>query len=80
MGFSSTVIDSVADTAPAFAVTSRPPGSRNVRYPKRLTVPIAVPDDPELCGVYVFLQALEVDPGAAKGISSTAGLMLFLGD
>ena len=45
-----------------------------------LTVPIAVPDDPELCGVYVFLQALEVDPGAAKGISSTAGLLLFLGD
>ena len=38
-----------------------------------------VPDDPSLCGVSVFAQALELDGGAAHGVSFSAGLQLTLG-
>jgi Tol biopolymer transport system component len=55
-----------------------------------LVVPIAIPatgatfdgtlpHDDRLCGAAVDLQALEADPGAAKGVSFTAGLELLLG-
>jgi hypothetical protein len=55
-----------------------------------LTVPItfsfgfdsftgATPDDPSLCGLTVDLQAIEADPGAAKGVSFTQGLELDFG-
>ncbi|MFO0984856.1 MAG: FG-GAP repeat protein [Planctomycetota bacterium] len=44
-----------------------------------LALPGSLPCDPILCGVSVFLQALEVDAGAAKGISFTPGLQLVLG-
>ena len=38
-----------------------------------------IPDDPALCGVTIDLQAIEGDPGAAKGVSFTPGLELVLG-
>jgi Tol biopolymer transport system component len=38
-----------------------------------------LPDDLSLCGVAVDLQAIESDPGAAKGVSFTPGLELLLG-
>jgi sugar lactone lactonase YvrE len=38
-----------------------------------------VPNDPALTGVTIDLQAIEADPGAAKGVSFTAGLELVLG-
>jgi hypothetical protein len=38
-----------------------------------------IPDDRHLCGVALDLQALEIDPGAAKGVSFTRGLELLLG-
>jgi hypothetical protein len=55
-----------------------------------LYVPIALPpssytisgfisNDPNLCGVHVYLQALELDAGASNGLSFTQGLDLFLG-
>ena len=39
----------------------------------------AVALQPQLCGLTVDLQALEIDPGAAKGVSFTPGLELVLG-
>jgi hypothetical protein len=39
----------------------------------------ALPCDGALCGLSVYLQAVEVDPGASKGISFTPGLRLILG-
>jgi Tol biopolymer transport system component len=39
----------------------------------------AIPADCDLCGVAVDLQAIEADPGAAKGVSFTAGLELVIG-
>jgi len=39
----------------------------------------ALPTDPAYCGTSVFLQAVEVDPGAPKGVSFTEGLELDLG-
>ena len=39
----------------------------------------SIADDPDLCGVSLYLQLLEVDPGAAGGISSSQGLELVLG-
>ncbi|MEW6747789.1 MAG: hypothetical protein AB1486_34110 [Planctomycetota bacterium] len=39
----------------------------------------ALPCDRVLCGVSVYLQALEVDAGASKGIAFTPGLQLVLG-
>jgi WD40 repeat protein len=38
-----------------------------------------IPDDRSLCGFTVDLQAIEADPGAAKGVSFTQGLELVLG-
>jgi cold shock CspA family protein len=38
-----------------------------------------IPDDHTLCGVAVDVQVIEADPGAAKGMSFTAGLELVLG-
>jgi hypothetical protein len=38
-----------------------------------------LPADDALCGFEFFAQALELDPGAAKGLSFTAGLKLVLG-
>jgi hypothetical protein len=40
----------------------------------------SVPDDPTLCGVSACAQAIEIDAGAAKGLSFTAGLQLTLGN
>jgi hypothetical protein len=39
----------------------------------------AIPDDEKLCGVTIDLQAIEADPGAAKGVSFTPGLELVIG-
>jgi hypothetical protein len=39
----------------------------------------AIPADRGLCGVAVDLQAIEADPGAAKGVSFSAGLELVVG-
>lgn len=40
----------------------------------------SIPNDPSLCQVAVDLQAIEADPGAAKGVSFTPGLELILGN
>jgi hypothetical protein len=39
----------------------------------------AIAHEFELCGLAIDLQAIELDPGAAKGISFTQGLELFFG-
>jgi hypothetical protein len=44
-----------------------------------LTLSGKVPDDPSLYGLDLYLQALELDGGASKGISFTRGLDLFFG-
>ncbi len=51
----------------------------NVRW-TGITIEADVPDHDELCGIEVFMQALEIDPGAARGVSFTAGLKLVLGE
>jgi hypothetical protein len=38
-----------------------------------------IPNDETLCGFVIDLQAIESDPGAAKGVSFTPGLQLVLG-
>ncbi|MEW6745192.1 MAG: hypothetical protein AB1486_20765 [Planctomycetota bacterium] len=38
-----------------------------------------VPCDPALCGLHLYLQVLELDPGASRGVSFTAGLELVFG-
>jgi len=38
-----------------------------------------IPDDEALCGFEIDLQAIEADPGAAKGVSFSQGLELILG-
>jgi hypothetical protein len=44
-----------------------------------LTFSGQVPNDPALYGFDLYLQALEADAGASKGISFTRGLDLFFG-
>jgi len=51
-----------------------------------LSLPVApvvlaggIPKDATLCGVPVFVQVVEVDPGASKGLSFSRGLRLTLG-
>jgi streptogramin lyase len=39
----------------------------------------SIPNDPALLGLEIDLQAVEVDPGAVKGVSFTQGLELVLG-
>ncbi len=38
-----------------------------------------IPDDQQLCGFEIDVQAIEADPGATKGVSFTQGLELILG-
>jgi hypothetical protein len=38
-----------------------------------------VPCDPAFKGVHVFLQALEIDAGASRGIAFTRGLDILFG-
>ena len=45
-----------------------------------LTLSGKVPDDPSLYGFELYLQVLELDAGASKGISFTRGLDLFFGN
>ena len=40
---------------------------------------VSIPDDRSLCGFVYDLQAIEADPGAARGVSFTQGLELVLG-
>jgi hypothetical protein len=47
--------------------------------PGGLSIVGDLPDDDALCGFEIFAQALEIDPGAAHGVSFTAGLRLILG-
>lgn len=54
-----------------FLPIALPPGS--------LTLTGSLQNDPNLCGVSVDLQALELDAGASNGLSFSAGLDLFLG-
>jgi hypothetical protein len=44
-----------------------------------LTLSGQVPNDPALYGFELYLQALELDAGASKGLSFTRGLDLFFG-
>jgi Tol biopolymer transport system component len=50
-----------------------------VVLPQGTRIPGAIPDDERLGGLTVDLQAIELDPGAAHGVSFTAGLELVLG-
>jgi len=43
------------------------------------TISSTLPNNPALCGFTIDLQTLELDPGAAKGVSFTRGLELILG-
>ena len=45
-----------------------------------LTLPFDLECDPTLTGISVYLQALEADPGASKGVSFTPGLRMDLGN
>ena len=36
-----------------------------------VAIPVAIPCDSSLCGFPIYLQALEIDPGASKGVSFT---------
>ncbi len=47
--------------------------------PAGTTLASLLPADPSLCGFEIDTQALESDPGAAKGVAFTAGLQLILG-
>jgi cold shock CspA family protein len=47
--------------------------------PSGSTITGTLPDNDLFCGDEVDLQALEIDPGAAKGVSFTQGLELILG-
>lgn len=47
--------------------------------PWSATIPSTVPADPSVVGVTVYLQVIELDPGAAKGLSFTPGLALMIG-
>ncbi|MFO0984255.1 MAG: hypothetical protein U1E76_21455 [Planctomycetota bacterium] len=42
-------------------------------------LPGTIPADESLCGLSVYLQVLEIDPGASAGISFTRGLQLAMG-
>ncbi len=42
-------------------------------------IDVDIADDPALCGVEVYGQALVIDAGAAKGVSFTAGIKLVVG-
>jgi FG-GAP repeat protein len=44
-----------------------------------LTLSGQIPDDPSLYGLDLYLQAIEADHGASKGLSFTRGLDLFFG-
>jgi hypothetical protein len=44
-----------------------------------LLLPGAVPDDPGLCFTKLFVQVIELDPGAVGNRSFSAGLELSLG-
>jgi hypothetical protein len=44
-----------------------------------VSLPVSIPGDDALCGVAVFLQVIEADPGASDGVSFSPGLRLNLG-
>jgi len=44
-----------------------------------LTLTATIPNDPGLLGVPFFMQAIENDAGASKGVSFTAGLEIDFG-
>ncbi|MCB9871793.1 MAG: hypothetical protein H6837_18205, partial [Planctomycetes bacterium] len=46
---------------------------------KGLTLPLAIPDDPGLCGATMYLQLLQGDAGASHGVAFTPGLRLTAG-
>lgn len=47
--------------------------------PAQTPVRMVVPAQPRLGGAWIYLQALELDPWAARGVSFTAGLAMRLG-
>jgi Tol biopolymer transport system component len=48
--------------------------------PSGSTLPLTIPTAGDLPGVHIYLQALEVDPFAVKGVSFTPGLDMTIGD
>ena len=44
-----------------------------------LDLDFVVACDTQFCGVSIYLQALQIDPGASAGVSFTPGIDLFLG-
>jgi hypothetical protein len=43
-------------------------------------VPLAIPNDPALCGFSLYMQGILVDGGASQSIAFTPGLVFVLGD
>ena len=43
-------------------------------------MPLSIPTGGDLPGLHVYLQALELDSWAVKGVSFTAGIDLTIGD
>jgi len=48
--------------------------------PWGITLPLSIPTGGDLPGLHVYLQALELDSWAVKGVSFTAGIDLTIGD
>lgn len=52
-----------------------------VRIPSAgIALPLGIPTDENLCRFGAYFQILELDPGAVRGLSSSAGIELVLGD
>ena len=44
------------------------------------SIPVTVPGDDALCGLSIYLQVLEADAGASRGVAFSRGLRLQLGE
>jgi len=47
--------------------------------PAGLSISAPIPCDDSLCGLTLYVQVVEMDPGASRGVSFTPGLELRLG-
>ena len=47
--------------------------------PAGISIPATLPNDPRFCGLSVFLQVIEADPGASQGASFAPGLEAQIG-
>jgi hypothetical protein len=70
--YTPTMYGGILLVSPGWILTLQLPGNG---FPFLATLPCNV----SLCGLAIFMQALEVDPGASRGISFSQGLQLILG-